>query len=231
MFLGREKRVLISGKGIYVSTTKREDGRMKKIVMTVWMTVVSLALLVPQGQAAEKKAKPNGEQGQNNGVAAGQVTQGELAQLVVRVLGLSRFLPAAPSDQQCFDILLDNRVAPFEGWKSGKVVTKADLARVIVSALKRQNEIENEDDPKEWIDYLKSLGIPIDSVGEAVSYIEPLPEPVASHIVSARVDPLLKRHRFNPVDEPQYGVDMEYIVRVFSQLEFREGEFRPLTPD
>jgi|GEM_PF-1583568 len=222
---------------------------MKKIGTTVLLTVLSLALLVPIGQAAERKPKAAAEkesveampepilkpapapQKNGNGTAAGQVTQGELAQLVVRILGLSRFLPVAPSDQQCFDILLDNRVMPFDGWKSGKVVTKADLARVIVQALKKQSEIKNQDDPKEWIDYLKGLGIPIDSVGEAVSYLEPLPEPVASHVVSARVDPLLKRHRFNPVDEPQFGVDMEYVVRVFSQFEFAEGEFRPLTPD
>ena len=98
------------------------------------------------------------------------------------------------------------------------MVTKADLARVIVQALKKQGEIENPDDPKEWIDYLKGLGVPLDSVGEAVSYLEPLPEPVAPNVVSARVDPLVKRHRFNPTDETQYGVDMEYVIRDFQPV-------------
>jgi len=208
---------------------------MKKIGLTVLTAVLGLALLAPMGQAAEKKAKAKAkktsEKPAAEAPAVAQVKHGELAQLMVQVLGLVRFLPAAPSDQQCFAILLDNAIAPCEGWLADKVVTKADLARVIVQALKKQGDIENPDDPKEWIDYLKSLGVPIDSVGEAVSYLEPLPEPVATHLASASVDPLVKRHRFNPVDESQYGVDMEFVVRVFSQFEFEEGEFRPLTPD
>ena len=208
---------------------------MKKIGMTVLMAVLGLALLAPTGQAAEKKAKAKAkkmsEKPAAEAPAVAQVKHGELAQLMVQILGLVRFLPAAPSDQQCFAILLDNAITPFEGWVADKVVTKADLARVIVQALKKQGDIENPDDPKEWIDYLKSLGVPIDSVGEAVSYLEPLPEPVATFVASASVDPLVKRHKFNPVDETQYGVDMEFVVRTFSQFEFEEGEFRPLTPD
>lgn len=209
---------------------------MKRLGFFLLTAVLMIALAVP-GQAAEKKKgsrskkaaeKPAAEKAEK---PAAQVTHCELAQLVVQVLGLSRFLPAAPTCQQCFAILLDNAVSPFEGWIAEKVVTKADLARVIVQSLKKQADIQNPDDPKEWIDYLKSLGVPIDSVGEAVSYLEPLPEPIATHIVSARVDPLIKRHRFNPTDETQYGVDMEYVVRLFSAFEFGAGEFRPLTPD
>ncbi|MBP7829367.1 MAG: hypothetical protein KA248_05575 [Kiritimatiellae bacterium] len=206
---------------------------MKKIGMTVLVAVVGLAMLAPTGMAAEKKAKKakKADKPAAEAPAVAQVTQAELAQMMVKILGLARFLPVAPSDQQCYAILLDNSISPAEGWAGDKVVTKADLARVIVQALKKQGEIENPDDPKEWIDYLKSLGVPMDSVGEAVSYLEPLPEPVATHVAAANVDPLVKRHRFNPVDEMQYGVDMEYVVRVFSQFEFINGEFRPLTPD
>ncbi|MBU1692990.1 MAG: hypothetical protein KKC51_03395 [Verrucomicrobia bacterium] len=206
---------------------------MKKIGLTVLTAVLGLALLAPMAQAAEKKAKEKkaSKKPAAEAPAVAQVTHCELAELLVQVLGLARFLPAAPSCQQCFAALLDNSISPFKGWEVGKVVTKADLARVIVQALKKQGEIENPDDPKEWIDYLKSLGVPIDSVGEAVSHLEPLPEAVATHIASASVDPLVKRHKFNPVDETQYGVDMESMVRLFSQFEFDQGEFRPLTPD
>lgn len=203
---------------------------MKKIGFTVSLAVLVLALVIPVGQAAEK-GKNKSRQKTPGPEAVAQVTHGELAQLLVKVLGLSRFLPVNPSDQQCFALLLDNNISPFGGWTVGKVVTKADLARVIVQALKKQAAIDNPEDPKEWIDYVKSLGIPMDSVGEAVSYLEPLPEPVAPFIVSARVDPLIRRQRQNPVDETQYGVDMEFIVRTLSQLEFEQGEFRPLTPD
>ncbi|NTU56328.1 MAG: hypothetical protein HGA79_08775, partial [Anaerolineales bacterium] len=60
-----------------------------------------------------------------------------------------------------------------------------------------------------------------------VSYGEPLAEPVAPHVVAAQVDPLVKRHKFNPIDETQYGVDMAYVVRVLSQFEFISGAFKP----
>lgn len=218
---------------------------MKRLGFVLLTAAVMIALAVPT-QAAEKRKKGAGRKTAEKPAAekvqkaekpaaeappAAQVTQCELAQLLVQVLGLSRFLPAAPTCQQCFAILIDNAIFPAGGWIADKVVTKADLARVIVQALKKQADIKNPDDPKEWIDYLKSLGVPIDSVGEAVSYLEPLPEPIATHIVSARVDPLIKRHRFNPTDETQYGVDMEHVVRLFSAFEFSAGEFRPLTPD
>ena len=102
------------------------------------------------------------------------------------------------------------------------------LARIIVQCLKKQNEVKNPDDPKSWIDYLKSIGVPIDTIGEAVDNVDPLGEAVAPNVVTASSDPLRKRHKFNTTDETQYGVDMEGVTRVFSQLEFDSGEFRPV---
>ena len=195
------------------------------------MLVAVLAMAVPAANAAERKSSKSKKAPPVETPAVAQVTHCELAQLLVQVLGLARFLQAAPTCQQCFAMLMDNAVVPAEGWDGTKIVTKADLARVIVQSLKKQGDIKNPDDPKEWIDYLRSVGIPIDSVGEAVAHVGPLPDPVATHIASARVDPLVRRHQFNPTDETQYGVDMQSITRLLSQLEFSEGEFRPLTPD
>ena len=93
--------------------------------------------------------------------------------------------------------------------------------------MKKQGDIKHPEDPKEWIDYLKAQGVPLDAVGETASYGEPLAEPVAPHVVSAQVDPLVKRHKFNPLDETQYGVDMAYVVRVLSQFEFTSDAFKP----
>ncbi len=174
-------------------------------------------------KAVEKKADKKEEAS-----AIKQVTQGELAQVLVNVLGLSRFLPASPSPDQCFAILAANMVVPAEGWSAPKVVTKADLARVIVQAMKKQSEVNNPDDPKSWIDYLKSIGVPIDTVGEAVDNVGPVSDPVAPNVVTSSSDPLSKRHKFNPLDETQYGTDMAGLVRIISQLEFESGEFRPL---
>jgi len=204
---------------------------MKKFWTVMLVATLCVACAVPAATAAKKATKKAAPK--KAGQEAAQVTEGQLAQLLVQVLGLSRFLPANPSDQQCFGILLDNSVMPGKGWNSDTVVTKATLARVVVQAMKKQGDIKNPDDPKEWIDYLKGLGVPLDAVGETVYYIDPLPEPVAPNVVSATVDPLQKRHKFDPTDETQYGVDMAVIVRVLSQFEFVAGEFRPLpvTPD
>jgi hypothetical protein len=181
-----------------------------------WSGLLILALcagvVVPPAVAEEKKK---------------EVTQAELAHLLVQVLGLSRFLPASPSDQQCFRMLMNNDISPAGGWNADKPVVRADLARVITCMMKKQGEIKNQDDPKEWVNYLKAMGIPLDAVGETASYGQPLSQPVAPHVVSAEVDPLAKRHKFNPVDETQYGVDMAYVVRVISQFEFTAGAFKP----
>jgi len=201
-----------------------EDSNMKKMWSVLLIAVLCLTFAVPV-VAAEKQAEP--AKRKEAAPKAAEVTQAELAQLLVQVLGLSRFLPASPSDQQCFAMLLNNGISPADGWNPDKPVIKADLARVIVQAMKKQGDIKHPDDPKEWIDYLKEQGVPLDAVGETASYVDPLAEPVAVHVASPQVDPLVKRHKFNPIDETQYGVDMAYVVRVLSQFEFIADEFRP----
>lgn len=199
--------------------------------MKRWLKVVGFFCLfvgmVVVTSAAQ--AKPN----QKSAEASAFATHAEMARQLVQVLGLARFLPPNPSAQQCFAVLLNNSISPKDGWQPDKIVTKADLARVVVQALKKQGEIKNPDNAKEWIDYLAALGVPIDSLGEALYYVDPLSEPVAPHVATARTDPLLKRHRFSPIDETQYGVDMEFLARLLSQFEFTDGEFRPqpVTPD
>ena len=210
---------------------------MKKFASLILVMVLVVAVAIPGAMAAEKKApaakKVTKVEKKDEATKGKQVTQCELAQLLVQVLGLSRFLPPSPTCQQCFAVLLDNAIVPADGWSPDKTVVMGDLARVIVQAMKLQAEIKNPDNPQEWVDYLKGLGVPLEAVGETVSYLEPLPEPIAPNVVAARVDPLVKRHKFDPVDETQYGVDMEAITRILSGLEFGSGEFRPrpLTPD
>ena len=198
---------------------------MKKNWSVLFVAVLCLTGSLPS-MAAEKTTVAE-KQKKEAAPKSSEVTQAELAQLLVQVLGLSRFLPAAPGDQQCFAILLNNGISPAGGWNPDKPVLKADLARVIVQAMKKQGDIKNPDDPKEWIDYLKAQGVPLDAVGETASYVDPLAEPVAVHVASPRIDPLVKRHQFNPVDETQYGVDMAFIARVLTQFEFIANEFKP----
>lgn len=204
---------------------------MKRVWTLALTAVLAIGLCVVSAQAAQAK----GGKAETKGGEAKQpiATQAQLAQMLVEVLGLSRFLPPNPSDQQCFSILMDNSISPKAGWQAEKEVSRGDLARVIVQALKKQGDIKNPDNAQEWIDYLEALGIPVGPMAETLYYVDPLSEPVAPNVVSARTDPLVKRHRFNPIDETQYGVDMEFIARMLSRFEFTDGEFRPkpVTPD
>jgi len=206
---------------------------MKKALVLLVGTVLIFALAVGSSEAAKAELKQASAAKRDKKGSGAAATQAQMAQVLVEVLGLGRFLPPNPSDQQCFTILMDNSISPKNGWQAEKIVTRADLARVIVQALKKQADIKNPDNDQEWMDYLTSIGIPFDSVSEAMYYVDPLSEPVAPHVVSARTDPLVKRHRFNPIDEAQYGVDMEFIARMLSRFEFTDGEFRPIpvTPD
>lgn len=171
------------------------------------------------------------------------VTQAELAQMLVNVLGLARFLPPSPSGIECIQVLMDNNISPWDGWKPEELVRLNDLARVIVQAMKRQSEVENPDDPQSYIDFLNSIGVSIGTVGEAVDTLEPLAEPVAPHVIqlAATTDPLKKGKTGEP-DETEYGTDMEFVagmrpvsyaeaVRVIREAEFVPSRKRPVTPD
>ena len=197
---------------------------MNRILALLLTGVLFTAFSVPVANADNKPQPPKTQSSK-----AKEVTQAELAQLLVQALGLSRFLPAHPTPQQCFALLMDNSISPANGWNAEAIVTKADLARVIVQALKKQGDIKNPDDPKAWMDYLKGLGIPLEAVGETISHVGPTAEPVAPHVANPKVDPLNKRHVMNPIDETQMGVDMELLVRVLSRS--FESKLPPLTQD
>lgn len=144
------------------------------------------------------------------------VTEGEFAHWLVQVLGLSRFLPASPSDQECFAILLQNSISPKDGWNAGNTVTRGTLARVAVQAMGRVTEVKDQAKDESYIEFLKGLGIEIGTIGEAVETLDELDIPLANQAVSVSTDPLGKVHRIRPVDESQLGADMVMISSVFN---------------
>lgn len=158
------------------------------------------------------------------------VTEGELAQWLVRVLGLARFLPAAPTDFECFQVLMQNNISPVDGWKQDRTVTMGNLARVIVQALGKQAEVPNPDKDESWIGYLKSIGIDFGTIGEAVENLEPLPQPVGPEAIVTSTDPLGKLQRINPPDNQQIGADLSTLGRIFSQVQLPPGP-GPMTPN
>ncbi len=158
------------------------------------------------------------------------VTEGELAQWLVRVLGLSRFLPAAPTDLECFQILMQNGIAPKDGWSQERTVTTENLARVLVLALGKQAEVENPQDDKSWVGYLKSVGIDFGTIGEAVENLEPLPQPVGPEAIVTSTDPLGKLSRINPPDNQQIGADLSTLGRVVTRADLPKIEVIIQTP-
>lgn len=180
----------------------------------VFAIVVSLA--------APVFAQEGGRSGQRDvGSAEDQaklVTEGELAQWLVRVLGLSRFLPAAPTDLECFQILMQNGIMPKDGWQKDRPVTMGNLARVIVLALGKQAEVENPDDDESWVAYLKSAGIDFGTIGEAIENLEPLPQPVGPEAIVTSTDPLGKLARINPPDDQQIGADLSTLGRISGRI-------------
>jgi len=135
------------------------------------------------------------------------VKHGELAQLVVRVLGLQRHLPPNPSDADCFALLLVNRIVPQGGWNHGEVVTAGDLARVVVQAMGEAENIENPDDPASWVNYLNEKGIQVVDLHEAVGHASPLYEAVTATYEPVNVDPFSRRRAVAQPDERQLAGD------------------------
>ncbi len=135
------------------------------------------------------------------------VKHGELAQLMVRVLGLQRHLPPNPTNADCFAILLVNRIVPQDGWKHGEVVTAGDLARVVVQAMGEAENIENPDDPASWVNYLNEQGIEVVDLHETTTQVSPLAEAVTPTYEPVNVDPFSRRRVVAQPDERQLAGD------------------------
>jgi hypothetical protein len=187
----------------------------------------SLAAEADKADAKPKKAKSTKVAKEER---AKLVTDGELAQWLVRVLGLSRFLSAAPTDLECFQILMQNNIQPANGWQKDHTVTMGTLARVVVQGLGRQAEVNNPEDDASWINFLKEIGIDFGTIGEAVENLEPLPQPVGPEAVITSTDPLSKLQRINPPDNQQIGADLSTLGRIFTQVTV-PGRPPPMTPN
>ena len=185
-----------------------------------------------KAEKAEKaeKAAPAKEKAASKAQPSGPVTHVQLAELLVKALGLVRYLPVAPSAQQTFDLLMQNGFSPQGGWLLDAVVTKADLARVLVQALNMQDQVENPSDPQSWIDALKAAGISLDRLSEAIRSVEALPDGMGQDARLQSTDPLVYNVTFTPGGTVQYSVDLALVTRIFTELEAIRGEFRPISP-
>jgi hypothetical protein len=198
-----------------------ENKKMKRILVFL---LVGL-MLAATAATAQEKGKPESQKSQ----ASQPVTHPQLAELLVKALGLMRFLPSPATPQQMFDLLMQNGISPEKGWLLDAVVTKADLSRVIVQALRKEDAVENPNDPQSWIDALKAMGISLDRLSETIQSVEVLPEGMGQDVTLQSTDPLVHQVDFAPSDT-QFTVDLSLVTRVFTELEMSNGDFRPKPP-
>ena len=195
---------------------------MKKILVFL-MVGLMMASTVAMAQGKKKAAADKTQ-------ASQPVTHPQLAELLVKALGLMRSLPTAPSTQQMFDVLMQNGISPQGGWLLDAVVTKADLSRVVVQALRKEDQVENPNDPQSWIDVLKAQGISLDRLSETIQSVEVMPEGMGQDVTLQSTDPLVYGVNFAPGDSIQYTVDLNLVTRVFTEVQMISGEFRPESP-
>ena len=195
---------------------------MKKILVFLLIGL----MMASSGAMAQDKEKADAKKSQ----ASQPVTHPQLAEILVKALGLVNFLPTAPTAQQMFDVLMQNGISPEGGWLLDAVVTKADLSRVIVQAMRKEDQVENPNDPQSWINVLKELGISLDRLGETMQSVETLPEGMGQDVTLQSTDPLIYGVNFAPGSSVQYTVDLNLVTRVFSEVEMITGDFTPASP-
>lgn len=190
------------------------------------VTVVAGALLlggtgIAQAQQVKKDAAKKVETPKKADPAPqkGPVTEAELADWLVQVLGLARFLPANPSPEQCYAILLANGISPKEGWKGATAVSRGTLARVVVQAMGRQSEVKDPAKDESWVAFLEGQNIKFGTMGEAVDNLDPLRQPLGNEAAVVSTDPLKKVSEARPLDETLYGVDFPSLRRLLAQVE------------
>jgi len=87
------------------------------------------------------------------------MTEGQLAEILVNVLGMAAMLPPNAQQADVIGILLQNGISPRDGWSPANVVTLGNLARILVQAMNASHHIENPEDDASWVNYLSSVGI------------------------------------------------------------------------
>lgn len=171
---------------------------MKKVMVIV----MSGALLFGAGLPAVAQEGAAAE----GGAAEAPLTQGKVAQMLVKQLGLWKQLPANPTDFQCIEILTANGIYPSPtltpseanpapGWDlSGDTAITADqLVVLLVRALGLVDKVEGDiADIQNWINALRNYNVPAEEA--SVELVKPLDQVLVGHpIFQITSDPLTKR--------------------------------------
>ncbi len=125
-------------------------------------------------EAVQEEPGLSGQDGAPPDPTGETANQAYLVRLLVFRLGLAPFLPPNPTVIQCVNALLVNGIEPADGWQPYKLVTLADLARVLVQALRLTGQVQNPDDPRSYVAVLRSMDIKFGTIDEALENLRPL---------------------------------------------------------
>ena len=150
------------------------------------MFLLIMAFAVPAAMAAE--AAPNGEGTPANEtqpvVQEKPMTQGELAIIIVRMLGLESEIDANVGAKSTLSVrpevspivyvnfLRGMGIHPLPDWDPNAEVTKEVLAVVLVQLLGLLGEVENRNLPDDYVAVLEARDIVLTNVREVLSEIE-----------------------------------------------------------
>jgi len=128
-------------------------------------TVALIALLgLPLALAAEEAAAAPKAEGMG-------MTHLELAQAIVRALGLQNDVPAEATPADYATYLEGKGIVPLRGWIAGAEVSKADLAVVTVEALGLAGDVEKPTDAESYVAVLDERQISLATVMDVISNV------------------------------------------------------------
>lgn len=157
------------------------------------------------------------------------MTEDQLAEALVNVLGLATLLPPNPPMGDRLGILMQNGIMPRDGWNPDNVVTVGNLARILVQAMGQQQYVENPEDDASWVNYLASVGIVFGTIDEALDAVPVIDQPVALRAVEVSTDPLRRIPFIRPADEQQLGADLQNFRRLISASSIEDSLFILIT--
>jgi len=201
---------------------------MKYRVGLVAMTAITLVLspiAASVGGTSYAQETGTGEAGADE-----LMTEGQLAELLINILGLASMLPPNPQMADQIAILEQNGISPKDGWNPENLVTIGNLARIMVQAMGDADKVEDPDSDKSWVDYLKSIGVEFGTVEDAIDQMDPIDQAVALQAIEVSTDPLRKVPFIRPTDEQQLGADLQFFNRLISAAEVKAIFVKPPVP-
>jgi len=189
---------------------------MKKMGVLMLAMILVLSVMAPITVLAEpaegptQLAQARGTPGRTAAPArAPRVTQAEFARILVQLLGLGKYVPVNGTPQDDAQALMQEGIAPADGWMLDDTVTRGVLAVVMVKVMKAMGyEVDIDmNDTRAAMDWLNENGIPTGTITQSAESVEPLGAPNAPNVFQVSTDPLVTRELYGSVDAPESGAD------------------------